>query len=420
MHQAMRASFIRVTGVRNHADSARRRRRNELRDPLHSPVRARRIERIGGMIDDGPADPGAMLRSIGGRRVADDFEWAHLPGGQSGSSHAMTCDTSPAGRGRSSIAGFPEWESRMRLRCFSFFTAVILLIAAAPIQSLAGSITSARQSADELLAADRGFAAAGTNADGISRLSSLFAADVIMPVGGKGFAKGRAAVTEALKANPGTSSARIEWAPVGVGVSADGNQGFSFGFMSEQQLDGKPTLLKYLAYWRRDESGWHVIAYKRGRRAAGAVDSTMRPASLPAPIISSAASRNGDAEHRQMLAQAEQAFSDAAQTLGLSAAFARFGSPDSMNLGGAGNSGFVFGAEAIAKLVGEGEPERGSSVSWAADERVIVADSGDLGLSVGYIRINGHTEDGSERPSIPFFTVWRRSGSDQAWRYLAE
>ncbi len=308
----------------------------------------------------------------------------------------------------------------MRLFSLTLLAVVVVLVAATPKCALAAAPANPQQRADELLAADRGFAEAGAKADAISGLSSLFANDVIMPVRGKGFAKGKAEVIEALKANPDTSNARVQWTPAGVGISADGKQGFTYGLMTENLKDNKQNLLKYLAYWRRDKAGWRVIAYNRGRRAQGPIASAPRSALLPGPMSSTAQTAAGNADHQQTVAQAEQAFSDAAQKIGLTAAFAEFGTADSMNLGGGGKTGFVFGAEAISTLVGGGEPERGSSVSWAADERVVVADSGDLGLSVGYIRFNERAADGSERQPIPFFTVWRRASADQPWRYVAE
>ncbi len=274
--------------------------------------------------------------------------------------------------------------------------------------------------AEALIATDRGFAIAAKDMSASDALSSQFADDVIMPIRGKGFAKGKAAAIEALEADPDTANAHVEWTPLGVGVSADGLQGFTFGFIDEHASDGKQTPLKYLAYWRRADSGWKVIAYKRGKRAEGPIDTKPRPALLPtATGFDGARAKHGGALERG-LADAERAFSDDAQKVGLEAAFARFGTIDSMNLGGSGNAGFVFGAEAIGKLVGGGEPEHGSSVSWAADERVVVAGSGDLGLSIGTIRFNQRADDGSERTPIPFFTVWRRAAPDQPWRYIAE
>ncbi|MEP6881046.1 MAG: hypothetical protein ABI866_03580 [Dokdonella sp.] len=306
----------------------------------------------------------------------------------------------------------------MRLVYLSAIAAIVLFVGATANAVLARTATSPQQHADQLVAADRDFAAAAAKADHVGGISAMFSADVIMPVHGKGFARGKAAVIEALKARPETSSTRVEWTPIGVGVSADGKQGFTYGFLTEYAKDDKQNLLKYLAYWRHDNAGWRVIAYNRGRRAPGAIDTAPRTALLPGPITATTTSNSS--VRATSLTNSERAFSDAAQEIGLTAAFAEFGSVDSMNLGGGGNAGFVFGAEAISRLVGAGEPDHGSSVSWAADERVMVADSGDLGLSVGNIRFNQRAEDGSERPPIPFFTVWRRASAEQPWRYVAE
>jgi hypothetical protein len=70
-------------------------------------------------------------------------------------------------------------------------------------------------------------------------------------------------------------------------------------------------------------------------------------------------------------------------------------------------------------VVAEGEPPTGSSVSWAPDRGVIVASSGDLGVTIGTIVVNEPDSTGA-RQSFPFFTVWRRAGPDQPWRYVAE
>jgi hypothetical protein len=69
--------------------------------------------------------------------------------------------------------------------------------------------------------------------------------------------------------------------------------------------------------------------------------------------------------------------------------------------------------------VSEGEPATGSSVSWAPDHDVIVASSGDLGVTIGTIVTNEPDSTGAKQ-SFPFFTVWRRAGPDQPWRYVAE
>ena len=122
---------------------------------------------------------------------------------------------------------------------------------------------------------------------------------------------------------------------------------------------------------------------------------------------------------RQSLDTSERAFSRDAQEIGLRAAFARYGSADAMNMGAAASPTFVVGADSIGVVVADGEPDSGSSVSWAPDRGVIVASSGDLGVTIGMIVVNQADSTGA-RPSFPFFTVWRRASLDQPWRYVAE
>lgn len=288
--------------------------------------------------------------------------------------------------------------------------ALLCIGASSPAMSM-----SPPTSSDTLLAQDRDFASAG--ADGFFE---QFADEVIMPVPGKGFAKGKQAVVEAFKAQAGFDASRIKWTPFGAGVSADGRQGYTFGFMDAGKANGESEPLKYLAYWQRTGSHWRVIAYKHGRRAEGPHAKPPGPVLLPNSAAWSDSVEVARVDLAQGLATAEREFSDRAQEIGLGPAFAEFGTRDSMNLGGPGHADFVFGAVDIAKLVSAGQPQGGSTLSWAADERVVVSDTGDLGLSVGFIRHNAKAEDGSERPPIPFFTIWRRAAPDQPWRYIAE
>ncbi|HOX71697.1 nuclear transport factor 2 family protein [Dokdonella sp.] len=297
------------------------------------------------------------------------------------------------------------------------FTCLVLALILPGIAIAAESaVADSAQRAGELLSADRAFAAASAAVRGIDGMVAAFTDDVVVPMPGKGLLAGKAAVIEALRANPGTADARIEWTPLRVGVSADASQGFSFGYMLERRADGTSVPYKYLSYWRCNEGTWKVLAWKRGRRGAGGTDATTMPPLLPGPGFDKGQAAGGAARD---LEQAELAFSDEAQTIGLGPAFAKYGTRESMNLGGPAHAGLVFGADAIAALVGEGQPAGGSSVNWSAT-RVIVAGSGDLGVSIGLIRHNASTNEAAERPPLPFFTVWRRAAVDQPWRYVAE
>ena len=281
------------------------------------------------------------------------------------------------------------------------------------------ALPTPRAAVEDLLAADRAFAAAGAETDVVSALAPMLGEAVVMPMLGNRLVRGREAVVAALRENPDNATGRLEWAPVRGGVSADGLHGFTFGFMTLRRADGTAVPLKYLSYWVRENREWRVAAYKRGRRPEGAVSTDPLEPALPARLVPPTTEAAALAEHRASLAAAEQAFSDEAQRVGLGPAFARWGSADAMNLGGPDSPGFVLGAEAIGRTIGEGDPGPTSSVHWSSED-VVVASSGDLGVSIGWIRLHEKAEDGSERPPIPFFTVWRRSGPEAPWRYVAE
>lgn len=300
---------------------------------------------------------------------------------------------------------------------------VLLLAAAAAsggaLHAAADAPPTPQAAVDELLAADRAFSAAGARSDVVAALAPMLSDGVVMPSPPGRLVRGRAAVLDALRENPDNAAGRVEWAPVRGGVSADGMHGFTFGFMTLRRPDGTSLPLKYLAYWIKEDGEWRVAAYKRGRRPEGAVSTDLLPAALPARLVPTSGDAAALAAHRESLAAAEKSFSDEAQRIGLGPAFARWGSADAMNLGGPASPGFVLGAEAIGRAIGAGDPGPSSSVHWSAEE-VRVASSGDLGVSIGWIRLHEKAEDGGERPPIPFFTVWRRAGPAAPWRYVAE
>ena len=119
--------------------------------------------------------------------------------------------------------------------------------------------------------------------------------------------------------------------------------------------------------------------------------------------------------HLAELKAAEKRFSDRAQVIGLGPAFVEFGSPDAMNMGRGAD--FTFGNDRIGAEIGAGSHAPGSPVHWSADKGAMVASSGDLGVTWGFIR--QHDAKPGE-PGIPFFTVWRKALPDAPWRYVAE
>ncbi len=269
----------------------------------------------------------------------------------------------------------------------------------------------------ELLAADRAYAAASSRTDPGAGLAPMFADGAVMPAPGH-FAEGRAAIMALLAGAPDTAGTRIDWTPVRGGISADGQQGFTLGYATARRTDGTSAPFKYLAYWVKSSGGWHIVAYRRGRRPGGDTPVAPMAPSVPLRMVRPTADSALVRAFRSSLDSAERAFSRDAQTMGLGPAFARYGRPDAVNMGGARRDAFVVGADSIAAVVSAGDPPGGSRVSWAPD-RVIVASSGDLGVTIGMIRVN-QPDSAGVRAAFPFFTVWRRDGVGQPWRYIAE
>ncbi len=297
-------------------------------------------------------------------------------------------------------------------------TALMLTMLTGAIASSASAQPSPATVGDSLLAADRAFAAAAGTIDPVAALTAMFAADVIMPGPPGTLHRGLPAVTAALRANPDNVAGHLEWTPIRVGLSADGQHGFTFGSMTQHRKDGSTLPLKYMAYWVKGDAGWRVAGYKRARRPDGPAAAAMAPL-LPSALVAA----KTDAGHletlRKDLAAAERAFSDEAQAVGLGTAFTKWGAESAVNMGGPDSAGYVVGPVAIGKSVGAGAPGATSPVEWSTDV-AIVASSGDLGISFGYIRPNAKPADGKAPQGSPFFTIWSRASPTAPWRYIAE
>jgi ketosteroid isomerase-like protein len=285
--------------------------------------------------------------------------------------------------------------------------AALLLLAAASPQS----------AVDELLAADRAFSAASAKTDLVSGLTAMFADDVVIPMPPGQFVDGKTAVAAALRTNADNLTARTEWTPVRGGISADGQHGFTFGYMTIHRQDGSDLPLKYLSYWVKRPEGWRVAAFKRSRASAATTSPAPAAPAIPDRLVEPTADPKRLAAAKASLDAAERAFSGDAQKLGIGRAFAQYGSADAINLGRPDEPGVVTGSENIGRMVAQGVAEGASPVSWAP-ERVIVASSGDLGVTIGWIVPNMPSPD---RPAKnPFFTIWRKANAAAPWRYVAE
>jgi hypothetical protein len=282
-----------------------------------------------------------------------------------------------------------------------------------PAGTTADVVVDTRAAAEELIAADRAFAAAAAQTDLVTAISRMFLANVVVQAPG-GHIRGRDSAVAAMRAATWNIGAKVTWTPIGGGTSSSGQDGFTYGYMTVTQADGVVQPLKYVAYWVKSSGGWRIAAYKRVPSARGTVPTAPHPLSIATralPIPDSATI----ARYADELSLAEHAFSRDAQSMGLGPAFAKWGAPDAVNTGGGGHAEFVRGPDAIAASVSAGLAPN-TTVEWAPTQ-VIVANTGDLGVSIGTIRI---TPAGAATREVPFFTVWRRAWPSEPWRYVAE
>lgn len=294
------------------------------------------------------------------------------------------------------------------IRPFRAALALLLLIAAP------AAAQTPQAALDALLAADRAFSAAAAQAPSVvDGLAPMLDAEVSVPIPGAGIVTGRDAVLAAYRANPAFREGHATWTPIRGGISADGTQGFTYGYLSITSGDPARRDRKYLAYWVRRPEGWRAVAYRQIPRAPGAVSSEMLPPSLPGFTAAPAADPAVIAGHERSVAAAERAFSDRAQIVGLRTAFRENGREDAMNM--YEGATFRVGLDAITAGFPEGETT--SQIAWSTD-RAVAASSGDLGVSIGMIR--PHVRQEGQPEGFPFFTIWRRDAPDQPWRYIAE
>ena len=305
------------------------------------------------------------------------------------------------------------------LSAVRFGVALLCAACASPPSSPPAAIDLPPVVMDELLAADRAFSAASATTDLVSGLSAMFAPGVAMPIPGSKFSTSSVEAIATLRSNADNAKSRTDWIPAGGGVSADGRQGFTWGYMTVRKPDGSVAPLKYLSYWVKRPEGWRVIAFKRRARPAGPASLSALALSLPAQSVAPSTDAALLERYRASLDRTERAFSDDSQVVGLGVAFARYGRPDSVNMGGTDDAAFIVGSEAIGMFVSEGKPAEPSTLEWAPD-RTIVATSGDLGVTIGLIRQKA-PDAGSAAPQVfPFFTVWQRANPQEPWRYIAE
>ncbi len=289
-----------------------------------------------------------------------------------------------------------------------------LLLLTALIAAPAAAQRTPQAAYEELIATERALSEAAARLSPAEGIAGMLAEDGVLMARGGPF-RGRAAALEGLRQNPTNTGRHARWRSIRGGVSADGQHGFTLGYLDIEGGDPATARRRYLAYWVRGAEGWRAATFRQALRTATETDAAAQPPALPAAIVAAQPARQ--AAFTQSLVAAEQAFSDRAQQVGIHQAFQENGRPDAIHL--QGPTGFAIGLAAIgANQAAQGGPALPASVNWSADS-AIVASSGDLGVTIGMIRVNG-TPPAGQPAAFPFFTIWRRDSPDQPWRYIAE
>jgi ketosteroid isomerase-like protein len=293
------------------------------------------------------------------------------------------------------------------------FLTALAILALAPVANIHAQSLAAERTA--LLAADRKLGSSGNAPDAVSAISAQFADSISFISLGQIF-RGVPAAREALSRNPDNVKGTVTWAPIQGDVSADGKVGYTLGYLTLKAPDGKETPGKYVSYWIKEKGVWRVLVYKRAGRAPGALPgeeaAPVKPAMKAAQNTATDSSR-----FAQELDRAERNFSDEAGKIGLGPAFTKNSADDAHHVGGPNDAQFRRGpAEIGAGVAAGGEPPLGS-ITWVPDV-VYVANSGDLGITFGYISIAA--AGGAPARKVSYLTVWKRNSITDKWKLAVE
>jgi ketosteroid isomerase-like protein len=110
--------------------------------------------------------------------------------------------------------------------------------------------------ADEIIAADRAFAAAAQARGTPAAFVEFAAPDAIMFRPGIGPIKGHDAIGHTLHGDPAAS---LEWWPEAAEAAASGDLGYSWGYYRYTPREGKTGTGNYVSVWRRIDGRWKWI-----------------------------------------------------------------------------------------------------------------------------------------------------------------
>ena len=290
---------------------------------------------------------------------------------------------------------------------------VLTGIAAATTVLLPSSGTAQRDSVSTSL--ERTFRAAAAKMSAgsfVTPLSELFAPSGIYISSQALSLRGPAAARAWLERDSLNVRSTARWTLLRHDVSADGRDGYSYGYLDVIRPNGDTLPGKYHAYWRRDGGRWQLLAFFRGRRMPGPITDT-----VPAWLADSAR-RTGRAEGDTIamlraIMDTERAF---ATDVGadVQRAFMKYAAPDGAKIDR--GPAYSFGPTAIGELFAG--PASRAGPFWTPEVGT-VAVSGDLGFTTGPVTSRTAGEGSGPPPGAKYFSIWRRMPNG-TWRYVVD
>jgi len=289
----------------------------------------------------------------------------------------------------------------------------LLLLAAG--ESIGAQVNHAERRA-ELLRQDRDAEARARSGNFVEVLSELFAPQGVYLTSGAELARGPTGARAWLSRDSLNARSTAQWTVLRHDVSADGRDGYTYGYFDTIRSAGDTLLGRYHAYWRRSDDGrWQLLAFTRARRGSGAKTLEL-PDQIARAATYRAAAERDSVKALLDIVHTEGAFADSVG-VDVAAAFSGFAAPDAAKAGSEGK--FLFGPEAIYSLFAKREPAQ-LGPAWRPEWGSIAA-SYDLGFTLGpaWPRHAGAIQAPPAEPTGRYFTIWKRQPNG-TWRYLVD
>ncbi len=301
--------------------------------------------------------------------------------------------------------------------------AIVLVLLAACGGSVPESTASSRALTQEdrraaLFAADAAHTAAIAQLGPIDGVLTAMRGNAVYLTPGKDIIRGRNDIRASLvEENPDADVAHVDRVFLGGDVSADGNFGFTFGWLDRTAPTGMPYGA-YVAVWEREDGGdFRVVAYSNQRSVRRLPAREGFPLLAAGPGAGGVPRPAGVEQLRRSVADADSNFAALSVAQGYSIAFPAWANPDFM---------LVFGGNFIG-LLGHGEIVD-TYAGWTPAEELAwgplysgASASGDLGFTVGNATTTVRDGTGAivSRSYTKYLTLWART-ADGSWRFIAD